>query len=295
MEQQLGDDIILAAAMNCDWLAVEGFLKEGANANARSSRKGVTLMHYCAQLCTDAEFLLLLVQEYGADINVEDSYGETPLVYRCRALVEMCFVDLEFVIKMLAYGAEVYPFILVSIYCDHKEPLCNEAESANSVALLRLLLDHGADVDAYTHEGSNDSGTALGFVRTVDEMRVLLEYGADIEYQYSSGSDTLLLSAIQYSDLVRARFFLDHGASLSAKKCTTTPLHRAIDQEPEGFVEALFHAQCARGEDLSHLILARNSRGLSTFHFAVANSLTRGHLCSNREWRFQDIAPLLLE
>jgi ankyrin repeat protein len=166
--------------------------------------KEVTLMHCCAELCSDAEFLLLLVQEYGADINVGDIYGQTPLVYRCRALVEMGTGDLEFVIKMVEYGAKVYRSILVSTYCDHKEPLCNEAENANSVALLRCLLDHGADAYAHTDEACHSRRTPLGFVRSLDEMRVLLEYGADIEYQHSRGGDTPLLSAIQYDDLERA-------------------------------------------------------------------------------------------
>jgi hypothetical protein len=64
------DEIILDAAECCDWYAVEELLKEGANVNAKAScismRNEVTLMHYCAQRCSDAEFLLLLVQEYGA-------------------------------------------------------------------------------------------------------------------------------------------------------------------------------------------------------------------------------------
>jgi hypothetical protein len=194
------DEIILAAAMNCDWDAVEVLIKAGANVNARSSygKKYVTLMHYCAQHCRDAEFLLLLVQN-GADINARDLYGHTPLVYRCKALVETGFADLEFVIQMLVYGAEVYPSILISIYCDHKEPLWTETESANSVALLRLLLDHGTVVDAHTDVACDDSGTPLEFVQSKDEMRVLLEYGADIEYQYSAGADTPILQAIQYS------------------------------------------------------------------------------------------------
>jgi ankyrin repeat protein len=291
------DEIILAAAMNCDWDAVEVLIKAGANVNARSSDK-VTLMHYCAQHCWDAEILVLLVQN-GADINAGDRYGQTPLVYRCKALVETGFGDLEFVIKMVVYGAEVYPSILISIYCDQKEPLWDETENANSVALLRLLLDHGADVDAHTHEACDDSCTPLEFVQSKDEMRVLLEYGADIEYQCSAGADTPLLQAIQYEDLERFEFFLDHGASLSAKKGTTTPLHHAVDREPEGFVEALFRAQLARGEDLSHILLARNPRtGLSPFHFAVTNSLTRDYLRPNRPEHFrrvQYIAPLLLE
>jgi ankyrin repeat protein len=301
------DKIILAAAMNCDWDAVEVLLKEGANVNARSSRN-FTLMHYCAQSCSDPEFLLLLVQKYGADINVRNLYGQTPLVCRCKALVEG-FGDLEFVIKMLEYGAEVDPSILINIYCDQKEPLCNETGNANSVALLRLLLDHGADVDAHTNEACDDSGTPLGFLQSVDEMRVLLEYGADIEYQISVGADTPLLSAIQYHDLERAEFFLDHGASLSAKKRLTTPLHRAVHQESEGIVEALFRAQRARGEDLSHILLARNPSGLSLtfrfnrtglspFHEAVTYSLTKEYLRPSRPERFrrfQDFAQLLLE
>jgi hypothetical protein len=64
-------------------------------------------------------------------------------------------------------------------------------------------------------------------------------------------------------------------------------------------VEALFRARRARGEDLSHLLLARNPRGLSAFHFEVTDCLAMAYRGSNATWlcvrHFLDIAPLLLE
>ena len=121
------------------------------------------LMLYLAALVGRLEAVQVLL-EYNANINSQDSTGETPL-YRAS---DHPFDDSKAVIqRLLEHGAD--PNI-----CDnyHTTPL-HQASSHGLLEAARLLLRYGAKVDMKDKEGKTPLQLAVS-----DEMtKVLLEYG----------------------------------------------------------------------------------------------------------------------
>lgn len=92
------------------------------------------------------------------------------------------------------------------------------------VALARLLLDHGAEVDAVTLQGPSqpdDIGwTTLGLVATSSKAREAGHQRALLDTLIDSGADVdtrnggCLIGALYYGESEAARYLADHGARL---------------------------------------------------------------------------------
>ena len=77
-------------------------------------------------------------------------------------------------------------------------------------SVLRLLLEHGADVNVRTHGG----WTSLHFAslyEAPEDVRVLLEHGADVEAKRDNGKTTLQFAISRGQDKI-VKLLREHGA-----------------------------------------------------------------------------------
>ena len=162
--------------------------------------------HRGPQLLPDVARLLL---EHGADVNVQDNNGATPL----HVSAEVGTVKVARV--LLEYGANVG--------AEDKKGRTPLHETAGDqtygvdygrVEVARVLLEHGANVAARDSKGKTPMHDAVDYER-VEVVRVLLEHGANIGAEDNEGKTPLHLAA-NYRSVEVIRVLLGHGADVGA-------------------------------------------------------------------------------
>ena len=92
------------------------------------------------------------------------------------------------------------------------------AATDNHADVARLLIAHGADVDARSGNGWTPLFTATEILNdNADVIHVLLDHGADANARDDGSGTTALMNAAEngYADIVR--LLLEHGADVSAR------------------------------------------------------------------------------
>lgn len=105
--------------------------------------------------------------------------------------------DEEEVRRLLKIGVDIKP-------CLANKDLLSSAAYLSNESLVKLLLEHGADVNARTVHGS----TALHFAREEKIIQLLLDKGADINARGDKGM-TPLHFAVKDNLLPKVRLLFD--------------------------------------------------------------------------------------
>jgi ankyrin repeat protein len=164
------------------------------------------------------EVTRILIERH-ADINARDSDSTTPLHITCSELYNELGTSFdgkyfEVVRILLEHGAEVDAQADIG----NSTPL-HVASWFGGVKVAQLLLEHGAKVDARNEEGCTPLLKSLiGLEDTFADsclgvIRLLLEHGADINAPNNDHS-TPLHVASRYGSLKAVRLLLEHGASV---------------------------------------------------------------------------------
>jgi len=173
---------------------VRWLLNHGADANAHDTGHFTSL--HCAAFYADLESVQALL-EHGADINARNNYGEVPL-----HLAASPFEDPHHNLF-----SDPYSYRRGDTYHSH-------------LAIVQLLIDHVADVNARDNTGStplhhsscrqkSHSTTVYG---TAEGARLLIEHGASIDAKDNEGRTPLQL-ALEHGHHEMARFLSVHGAT----------------------------------------------------------------------------------
>ena len=146
---------------------------------------------------------------------------------------------------------------------DGETPLHDAVVKYNAIELVLFLLDHGASIDA---TGADDETPLHEAVRQSDlEMvRLLIAHGANVNAK-SRDDQTPLYEAVATKNLDLVRFLIDKGADVNAKNSwqkTPLALAAACERNEEEPI-ALF--LIAHGADIN----AQNGNGESVLEIAV--------------------------
>jgi len=230
----------------------------------------ITACKYSRELTAE-----MLVDEYGAGVNVANSSGDTPLT------VAAAKGHIRIVEMLLARGAEINPDggqtpLMLAAKYGHVNVVRalldagvrTDEEYAHSAVLascenghldvLHLLIER--DVDLYVPHGSPQSGDALMFAVSggyKDIVRVLLGNGVDANAK--SFSQTALTMAIENCSFDIAELLIEGGADVNERAnplAYRTPLVNAVRAGSLRIVEMLLQREarmdetCERGRTL---------------------------------------------
>ena len=226
---------LTAAIRRADAGAIRELLSEKAEQlEARDGQGWTPLMH--AALFADARCLRVLVDS-GADVNAKNQRNATALHYAAT--------DLEKVRYLLKKGAQVN---VASKFGN--TPLILAARTKDSAPIVRLLLNHKADVTARNRFAVDALMVAASSSNT-KTVRILLKHGADAKASPSpnallSGGQTALTWSARMGDVESAKLLLEHGAEVNSFTSMGPPLIAATQAGHRDIVRLLL----SRGADV---------------------------------------------
>lgn len=171
---------------------VEKELKSGHNIN-QVDPEGKTPLITAIEAKANIEIIKFLLEK-GADVNNQGSYFRSPLE------VSLLSDNMELIKLLLAHGAKVKPNILVQ----------NE-HVAQKPAILELLLQKGAEINARDSEHGYTLLAKVAPYADVETIQRLVKFGANVNAQNSYG-DTVLMNAATNDNPQVVEYLLKHGA-----------------------------------------------------------------------------------
>lgn len=233
------------------------FLKHGGDEDARDRTGATPLLLACRSAGTDTIRCLL---DNGADVNAADHRGLTPLHEAARR------DGTEYTDEATASSYHGIVFWdggeLDSSPTPDNEPLSFLEKPEDPLALVRLLLEHGARVDPVDRRGRTPLHLAVQY-QNREIAGLLLEKGAAVDVIDKAGNRPLL-HAIRSLDRDMVTLLLDHGASRAALPDDgRPPLHEAVRQGETGLVELVLGT--------SPLPKDRNPAGATALLFAITS------------------------
>ena len=204
--------------------------------NTRAGETGFTPLHLAAIGGSPAVVRMLLAK--GADPDAKDGLGETPLEQAAR-LDQIEVVDL-----LLPPGAAA------------RSDLLSGAVVKGQTDLVKVLLEHGAEVNARSSQGATPLDDAALKGR-VEVARLLLQHGADVKARNSYGGTPLHDAALGgHADVVE--LLLENGAAIDARDDSgATPLYQAAAWGRLEVVDLLLR----KGADAAHSGARRRHSG----------------------------------
>ncbi len=272
--QAATDLSLVDAAKAQDWADVQALLKSGQADVDAVQPDGATALAWSAYWdhARTAERLL----RSGANANIANDYGITPLILACQNR------SLQMVEELLDGGADPNSTMWSGV-----TPLMVAAKSGNA-NIVRALIDADADVNAREpRRGQNALMWAISYGYPI-AARVLIEADADVTVQTTKlnedftpmdleaytksvsgtaqGGYTALMFAARQGDLATVRLLLARGADVNA------------ESGADG--SALVIASAAGREDLALLLLdagadpaSADAGGVTALHYALRDGL----------------------
>jgi len=152
--------------------------------------------------------LIQLLLEYGAEVNIKDRFGETPLHSVTTA---------EIVELLLARGA------LINAPRDDGATSLHLAAKDMNADVVKALLEHGANINAKNRFGE----TPLHIATTEGIVKLLLARDSLIDVRRNDGATPLHLASVFGRNEI-TKMLLTYGAHVNAKTTDgVTPLHYA--------------------------------------------------------------------
>jgi ankyrin repeat protein len=193
-------DAFYAAIRGNDLAKLDALLRSGADPNVADPRGGATPLMYAAVAGSTGAMTLLL--DNGANANATNATGATALMWAAT--------DIEKVRLLLSRGADVNV-----VSQRGRTALQAAARSDGSAAIVRLLLDAGADAKAADGSKANTlHAAALG--NDSETIRLIITAGADVNAVDFAGF-TPLIHAAANRNLDAIRVLIAKGANVNAR------------------------------------------------------------------------------
>ena len=231
----------IAALNNTQSETVLLLLEYGADVNARTL-EGWTPLHCATRHRSNPDIVALLI-EWGADIEARDVSGRTALHDAVRLNSDPDTVKL-----LLEHGGHTEEA------GDLGQTLLHIAVQKTSLSTIGLLLDYGADILAKDNSGNTPLHHVASYNRTnlgTKTVELLLDRGADVGATDDIGATPLHRAAAQCPNPEMVRLFLDRGADIGARDhLNQTALHKAAMWNTQVAVTELL---LERGADIEAL------------------------------------------
>ncbi|KAI9798410.1 MAG: Ankyrin-2 [Piccolia ochrophora] len=304
MLNQEGENALHKAAKNGHDSIALMLLQAGIPVNAQTE-EGSTALHLAAEQASVATMSVLL--DYGANIESRDIACQTPLLaVTSSGPVAASRFLLENGADRNVWTDEEHSALHLALFeGKYVRNIHRQKARRTGIEKLRLLLDHGADVDV----AGPSQYTPLMMAAQgddVDYAKVLLEYGANMYARDSTGR-TVLFEAINFGSNAVVRLLLDHhtGRCSQARewilalheavrcgneKCVSILLDRGFDIEQfEGWDGSALRAAVVSGHAaIARLLLARGA-SIDPLHTGA-----RTPLMDAAEMDFGDMIDILL-
>jgi ankyrin repeat protein len=184
---------------------VAALVKAGAELERKDELSRTALGYSVSSLYhPDFEIVLALV-EAGANVNAENSNGESVLFLASSGS------DTRIVGLLIDQGADV------NARDNYKQtPLMEAARAGGSIDMIELLLKHGAEINARS-AGNTTALIWAAHSRNEDAGIYLINHGADVNVAENAHGATALIYAAAYSRNALAFTLIDRDADVNAK------------------------------------------------------------------------------
>ena len=198
-------------------------VEHGADVNAANT-DGDTMLHAVVDESDSVEMILFLLGK-GAAIDALGGHGQTPLqhaLHQGHGAGAHALVSAGADISLGADGVDDSFLYL--------PPLHMAAARLEDVAVMRAMIERGADVNTASESNGTAALHAAAVSNRGEAIAVLLEAGANIEQETPIGWSPLHFAALRCG-LDAATVLLKHGASVSNQDTVgQTPLHMAVSK-----------------------------------------------------------------
>ncbi len=196
--------LMLACRRN-DLTIARKILAKQVNINGIDDRRSTALCYAAGHSEEDTELLELLIKN-GAKVNISNTYGRSALI---EAVSSRSLKKVDFLLKN---GAQVNR---KSEGFGGVSPI-SEAVYNEDLEMVKLLIDHGADLSLEKDNGETLLLVAILSEKSYPVVKLLIEKGADVN-RSNNYKETPLMKAAQYNLPAIVKLLLDSGANKAGK------------------------------------------------------------------------------
>ncbi len=243
-----------------DLAGLQSLVREGADVNIRD-RRGETPLLYAAVVGSPDAMNFLIAS--GADVNAQNEFGATALIWSAT--------DLAKVKLLVEHGARVN-----NATRRGRTALLIAAMSDSSAEIVRYLLAHGADVQARDFLKTTTLRAAtLG--NDTETIRMMIDAGVDVNAADLPGITPLMMAAGWNGNLAAVKMLLSKGANVNGVSRPVMGLPSRNGPSEFGNLTALLMAAPFGPPELIKTLLdagadvnARDVRGMTPLMLAIA-------------------------
>ncbi len=196
--------------------SIKVLLKHGVEVDLQEASDGWTALHYAAR--EDSLETIQFLIESGANTELTCIHGDTPLV------IAMRFGNYAATEALLEAGVNVSPFNKKG-----KTPLHQAAAYGSPVEMCRLVLDHGADINALTESKFPTTPISLAIENKNNKvLSLFIDRGAVIDKQLPGETAPPIHAACMFDNIEALELLVKSGADVNMpSNKVAAPLHAA--------------------------------------------------------------------